>query len=299
MTVAEILKELELCTGRFPRRAIEQAVAQREVVTPELLRVLDEVAADPEAFALRDDYMLHLFAMYLLAQFREKRAYRPIVKIFSTPGDVPEELAGDTVTEGLHQILGSVYDGDPEPLHGLIEDANVYEYVRSAALDALIVLWASDQMPREEVVGYFRSLFHGKLERCFSYAWSALVGVVADLSAHELLEEVRQAYADGLVDPSFERLEEIERALAAPARPPRGYGLITDTVSEMEGWACFGESGRMRPLVNLPRPISPPVLAAPNPAKVGRNEPCPCGSGKKHKKCCGRSQILRSGREPR
>jgi uncharacterized protein YecA (UPF0149 family) len=20
---------------------------------------------------------------------------------------------------------------------------------------------------------------------------------------------------------------------------------------------------------------------------VGRNEPCPCGSGKKHKKCCG------------
>ena len=22
--------------------------------------------------------------------------------------------------------------------------------------------------------------------------------------------------------------------------------------------------------------------------KVGRNDPCPCGSGKKHKKCCGR-----------
>ncbi|MBT4622773.1 MAG: SEC-C domain-containing protein, partial [Verrucomicrobia bacterium] len=21
--------------------------------------------------------------------------------------------------------------------------------------------------------------------------------------------------------------------------------------------------------------------------KVGRNDPCPCGSGKKHKKCCG------------
>lgn len=21
-------------------------------------------------------------------------------------------------------------------------------------------------------------------------------------------------------------------------------------------------------------------------AKIGRNEPCPCGSGKKHKKCC-------------
>ena len=24
--------------------------------------------------------------------------------------------------------------------------------------------------------------------------------------------------------------------------------------------------------------------------KVGRNDPCPCGSGKKYKKCCGRDQ---------
>ena len=24
-----------------------------------------------------------------------------------------------------------------------------------------------------------------------------------------------------------------------------------------------------------------------NAAKVGRNDPCPCGSGKKYKKCCG------------
>ena len=28
---------------------------------------------------------------------------------------------------------------------------------------------------------------------------------------------------------------------------------------------------------------APLVRAAP---KVGRNDPCPCGSGKKHKKCC-------------
>jgi preprotein translocase subunit SecA len=25
-----------------------------------------------------------------------------------------------------------------------------------------------------------------------------------------------------------------------------------------------------------------------NGEKVGRNDPCPCGSGKKYKKCCGR-----------
>jgi SEC-C motif-containing protein len=33
---------------------------------------------------------------------------------------------------------------------------------------------------------------------------------------------------------------------------------------------------------DLPRPATQR-----NTAKVGRNEPCPCGSGKKYKKCCG------------
>ncbi|MCX7130877.1 SEC-C metal-binding domain-containing protein, partial [Aeromonas sp.] len=32
------------------------------------------------------------------------------------------------------------------------------------------------------------------------------------------------------------------------------------------------------------RPVrSQPVVA---PIKIGRNEPCPCGSGKKYKQCC-------------
>jgi preprotein translocase subunit SecA len=34
------------------------------------------------------------------------------------------------------------------------------------------------------------------------------------------------------------------------------------------------------------RPAAAPAIAAPR-AKIGRNEPCPCGSGKKYKKCCG------------
>ena len=31
---------------------------------------------------------------------------------------------------------------------------------------------------------------------------------------------------------------------------------------------------------------SPPAKSSPK--KVGRNQPCPCGSGKKYKKCCGK-----------
>ena len=35
------------------------------------------------------------------------------------------------------------------------------------------------------------------------------------------------------------------------------------------------------------RPAAAPAMTAVPRAKVGRNDPCPCGSGKKYKKCCG------------
>ncbi len=34
-------------------------------------------------------------------------------------------------------------------------------------------------------------------------------------------------------------------------------------------------------------PVVAPQISKPSP-KVGRNDPCPCGSGKKYKKCCGK-----------
>ncbi len=46
------------------------------------------------------------------------------------------------------------------------------------------------------------------------------------------------------------------------------------------------------PMPRWPSPALAPRSSSPGPsraaaAKVGRNQPCPCGSGKKHKKCCG------------
>ncbi len=35
------------------------------------------------------------------------------------------------------------------------------------------------------------------------------------------------------------------------------------------------------------RDFSPPIPIVEHSPKIGRNEPCPCGSGKKYKKCCG------------
>jgi len=301
MTFPEILKELEPYTGNFPTKAMRAAIEQREAITPELLRVVEAIAANPTEAAKRTDYMLPVFAFYLLAQFREKAAYPLLVKIVSAPDETPFDLFGDTITEGLSQVLASVYDGNPAPLHGLVESEQVNDFVRSAALNTFLALEHTDQMPRDTVLEYFRSLFHEKFPRTPSYAWSSLVCAVADLPAPELLAEVRQAYSENLIDESVADLEGIEQDMAAPKpwRRDRQH-LITDAIAEMEHWACFHpiDSVPMEPPKAQP-PVSPPpqlqVSAEFVPAKpfirgpkVGRNDRCPCGSGKKYKKCCGK-----------
>jgi hypothetical protein len=265
-----------------------------------LLKVLESVAAAPSEWAARNDNMLPMFAMFLLAQFREKPASPLLAKIVSAPGEIPFDLFGDTITEGLSQVFASVYDGNPAPLHGLVENEQVNEFVRSAALNTFLVLEHTDQMPRDTVLEYIRSLFHGKLQRTPSYAWSSLVCVVADLPAPELLEDVRQAYADGFVDTMVADLEGIERDANAPKPRRRDrQHLITDAIAEMEWWASFHPEDswpKKMPNTDIPMPSPPPHVptsyAAPKPyvsePKIGRNDRCPCGSGKKYKKCCGK-----------
>ena len=70
------------------------------------------------------------------------------------------------------------------------------------------------------------------------------------------------------------------------ARPmPNPYANYSTTRETYEGEAAQRAAARN---VNRPaRTVTQPVKSGP---KVGRNDPCPCGSGKKYKNCCGKGQ---------
>ena len=46
------------------------------------------------------------------------------------------------------------------------------------------------------------------------------------------------------------------------------------------------EPNKPEDISDVERLLNPPEAAKAQ-AKTGRNDPCPCGSGKKYKKCCG------------
>ena len=303
-SLPEFLQPLEYLTRPFPRDAVAAAIERREESTPHLLHALQWADENPDiANDARPPYTLHLFALFLLAQFRERCAYPLIVRLCRNPEF--EALTGSVATENLRQILASVCGGDTVFIEQLIEDDGVDEWVRGAAVGALGVLLHTGGKSREAISAYFAQLFAGRLEREPNHVWDALVEVCTDFGISEHLDEIRKLYREEIADPLVDALEDIEHEMALPpgtSTRPRWdrYKLIQDTIAEMESWHCFTEKAAEEDELDEldlledallddeggddQLPGTPIVRATP---RIGRNDPCPCGSGKKYKKCCG------------
>lgn len=309
METAEILQALQRNTGTFPREAVEAAIEKREQITPELLGILEDVVGRAHEIVAEDPdgtYFAHLYAMYLLAQFRETRAYPLVVRFARLDEDLLEALTGEFITEALSRVLASVCGGDTGPIKELFEDSEADGFVRSAALRSLVVLVVADAKKRDEVMAYFKSLFEGRLDRSYSYAWDALVSCATTLHPDEVYEHIATAYKEDLINPGFISLRNVEETLAQDKDLVLGKlssfekGYIENVVDEMERWACFQQTKRParrnKPPAPSPAPQAPCVPISST--KVKPNKPCPCDSGKKFKKCCGRLDVTPPRPEP-
>jgi hypothetical protein len=274
---------------------MDEAVARREEITPELLRILRERDATLAQARDNDGCWAHMAALYLLSQFRESLAFPLIVEFISGDPALVEDALGDVITYGLGRMLASTFDGDTALLKRMIEDPALDEFVREAALLALTAQVARGVLPRDEVMAYMKHLF-AVLPREPNFVWSSLAHHATNLYPEEVREEIIQALADGLVDEFVVDEEVIEGVLAHPKdsalaklAASREYAYITDAIAETDHWLCWQPLREPKPLV-LPPPPTPlpptqPVAVRTGP-KIGRNDPCPCGSGTKYKKCC-------------
>jgi len=243
METGEIVRRLERWTGRFEGEAVEAAVAGREEITPELLRMIAESVDRAGELSAEGNYTGHLYGMLLLAQFREVRAYPLVVRFASLPGKQLDSLGGDFIKEDLGRVLASVCGGQIDGIQSLIENEDVDPYVRSVALDSLVTLVSAGQRSRKEIVSYFARLFQGKLVRVRNYVWSSLVCCACDLYPKELMDDIERAYADGLIEPfdvgfaSVKRdLEEGKNRVLARLADRPGHGFVEDAAIDMARW---------------------------------------------------------------
>ena len=285
VTADEILAALSEERGCPPKAAFASADARRGELTGPLLAALEAGVADPEG-AREEEAHLFSHALCLLAKWREPRAFPLVLRWLTLPGEGASDIGGDMVTQAGSRILASVCSGggDIDAIRALVENRDADEICRSQALESLAVLAAWGEIPRETVIGYLRELISEKLERKPNYIWSGVACVTADLGAGELVPLLRQPYDDEWIDSLAIGWDEIASPTPFSGRAPfekfrDRQPPITDVARETSWWAVYARTA--------PEAPPKPVVAE---HKPGRNDQCPCGSGKKYKKCCSKAE---------
>jgi len=324
MTPIEILEGLKAGSSEFPETAARAAIEQQESVTPLLLEMMEATAADPEGLSRLGNDKTLLIATYLLAQFRESRALEPLCRVLRSDERKVEGYFGRFLGEDFGRVLASLYGGNPKPIQDLIECQPASEWVRAAAIESLAMIAINQPQYRATVESCLEDLLRNRLERDPNQVWEAMGLVVGRLRLARLLPELKEAYDESLSDPFGLEFPACVMEATSPEGDPEIHdrldcGLIDDAIRVLTTpfgpfddpytvWDDEGEeedallnldddpeiqSGPWTPEVppsvandlgqDSPTPFPTPFEGSP---KIGRNDPCPCGSGKKAKKCC-------------
>lgn len=266
--IAELVTELDRA-GPHPKEAtVRQLLAHGAAAVPSLLHLLQredawEVEGKPEAW-------IHapVHAFHLLGAIGDPSAAPALIDV------VIEEDLDDYLTETAAGVLGSLGPGAVAPLIAALSEREIKEpYARLALARGLVEIALRHPEQRAVVTAVVLRMVRSEQDpTCLG----SFLGDAVLFDDPEVQAAIDEAYALDRVN--------TWRLSFASINALRQRGLWWQRVSPLRGPLTYFEwVGALRPSpsakVALTTPASPP--------KVGRNDPCPCGSGKKFKKCCG------------
>ncbi len=294
MDVDAIVRELTDAEG-LPEEALLAAAEQK---TAAAARFVQEIDGYLSSDGQKPSTSPLIFMFHLLGDWRATSAYRSLAQLLRLPPDEIEDILGDAVTTTSHRVMAAVFDGDPQPLYDIILDDRADEFIRSRMCEVLAMLALSSDLARNEAARFLRDCFTNLRPQAPCFVWDGWQNTIAMLGMGELEDLVKKAFDQGFIDPQCTRLTDFEaslqRGIERPGEPRRPnddeYRLFGNTIEEISWWACFQEDQYDKAhdtdiLDDLS--LFDPSTPAFNPHKdIGRNDPCPCGSGRKFKKCC-------------
>jgi hypothetical protein len=206
-----------------------------------------------------------LHAWRALGQLRAEAAAAPLLDLLSTP-DMDDAMAGE-----LPVVFGMIGPPALPLLAAFLADRANPEYGLTTAIAAVSAIGERNPACRDECVGILAPMLDPAGDIDPSTA-GFVVCALLDLAAVEAIDPIREAFRRGAVDVSIPGdLEDVEVALGLLERrttPRPHYGMLATGLPSLPAADRFKHD----------------VL--PKRQAVGRNDPCPCGSGKKYTKCC-------------
>ncbi|MCJ2035427.1 DUF1186 domain-containing protein [Methylobacterium sp. J-068] len=259
----------------LPVPEMRAALAEPDRIADAVLAVLKQAAEGTELEEPQADLLF--WGLHVLAAARDLRVFRPLVHLLHQDGETLDVLLGDAVTMTLAKVLVSTFDGDAEPLGALLLDSTIDDLVRNEAFAALAYLTQTGRIPRRQARDLLVRFDEKRVAVEGDVGWVGWEETIALLGLRELETRVLAARRDERLTDAFSDQPWFVKTLRqAEAKPddlsrfdPRRFGTLDDPVAALD-WTAEGAG----------QPVTNPLK------HVGRNDPCPCGSGKKFKKCC-------------
>ena len=302
--------------NELPVEAIAAVKKNWSVFYPDLERLIDQFVIDDSSLTDEQNAIL-FFGTLLLAELKYSPALSKCLQLFSRTDTflTPiEGVFGDALTELTPTLFYNVANGNTQALSDYIVDGHQAMYCKASAIEAVFAQYEIAIIDKTELskhVTRWLTVFLAIPSSINSFLMSALADSCIDYQLDDFKNQFLNLCDKDLFDEDRFSQDEVKAWDRANARMLIETGTIeTDfnLVETLIAWAdddladeqldsllsdnddvfdsLMGEGGLLSNILYDENTIlenSVPVSSLPT---VGRNEPCPCGSGKKYKKCC-------------
>ncbi|WP_262249074.1 SEC-C metal-binding domain-containing protein [Parapedobacter soli] len=267
----------------------------RETLIVDLLAVLRDGVDRYYTFADNgwDDTTCHfpVHALWLLSELKAEEALDRVLAFFEYDDEFLDFWFGDAITSTVWQSFFALGQKQPEVLGSFLRREGISANAKCAVSEALAQIGLHFPKRREEIIGIYQQVLTSfrdaqPLDNLVdTQAITYLVGDAVDAGFAELLPIIEDLHKLEYVDEQMNgTFQDLARYMERYAADPRKRG-VESMADHYAGWTEETDTNAgdfAYPATD--RYQSPqPVVSQ----KVGRNDPCPCGSGKKYKKCCG------------
>jgi len=309
--------------NELPVEAIKALKTNWSIFYPDLERLIDQFVADDTSLTDEQNAIL-FFGTLLCAELKYSDALSKCLQLFSRSDTflTPiEAVFGDALTELTSTLFYNVADGDTQALSDYIIDGHEAMYCKASAMEAVFAQYEIGTLDKAELIEYVNRWLAAFLAipgPISSFLISALADSCIDYQLDELKSKFLELCDKSSSDQSFfdeDRFtqKEVKAWNKLDAMTVLELGILQtefDLTETLQSWvdedaneddsildnfsndkldvfdSLMGEGGLLSGILYDENTIlenSVPVSSLPT---VGRNEPCPCGSGKKYKKCC-------------
>jgi hypothetical protein len=282
--IGEELVERMISCGLMVNYGLAAELLERREVVPSLIDILeDDRYWEPGGLG---GGWGPIHAIHLLGAIKTDECLRALIKLIRGRG---KDL-GDWLIEDMPSILAGFGPRAVGPLEELVRNRGLDIFSRATAVRALAAIAHRHEEVRERVIELLRKVVTEEEEDPEFRSLAA--DDLAQFKHPGALADLKSLFDRGMIDETIVDWEGIERICNTPEerlgyrrdlRDPLDYFLPGNLrrlweISYGKGPAHFVDAaGR--------------VVHQEKPKKVGRNDPCPCGSGKKYKSCCWPREI--------